>query len=172
MNNNKKFKVGDKIVRFGKVYRIFKISKQKTFEGKEEKTIFFRPYFKTKKEERDLIFSFPIEKIDKVNIRRPFSKRRLEELLSGLSKKSDIKEYINVAKTREVLTQNDLNKTVEILKTIWREKKNESKILTKSKKDIFDLSMRYLAEEAAFVLGVSLGTARKKVKKALEKSTK
>ena len=172
MKDNRKFRIDDKIVRFGRVYRIFKIKKQKTFKGKKEKTIFFKPYFKTKKEERDLIFSLPIEKISKINIRKPFSKNEIRELLSRLSEKSDVKEYINVTKAREVLTQNDPNKIVEILRTLWGEKNDESKNLTKSKKDIFKLSIKHLVEEIAFVLGISLVTARKRVRKALEKSTK
>lgn len=169
MKNNKKFKVGDRIVRFGKIYRIFKIKKQKNIDGNEEKIIFFRPYFKAKREKKSLSFSIPVENIDRANIRRPVSKKELKELLTKLSEKSDIEKIINVTKAREVLVLSDLNKTIQILKALWREKNDKSQSLTKSKKDALDLSMRYLVEEIAFVSNTSLVTARKKIKKSLEK---
>lgn len=169
MNNKRPFEVGDKIVRFGKIYKIFKIKNQKTIDGNEEKIIFFRPYFKAKKEKRDLTFSIPVENIDRANIRRPVSKKELKELLTELSKESDIKKFIDVGKARKTLALNDFNKTIQILKALWREKDDKSQSFTKSKKDAFDLSMKHLVEEIAFVSDLSVITARKKIKKSLEK---
>lgn len=170
MNNKRPFEVGDKIVRFGKVYKIFRIKKQKTIDGNEEKIIFFRPYFKEKKRIlKDLTFSIPVENIDRTSIRRPVSKKELKELLTKLSEESDIKKFIDVGKARKTLALNDFNKTIQILKALWREKDDKSQSFTKSKKDVFDLLMKHLVEEIAFVSDLSVITARKKIKKSLEK---
>lgn len=172
MKNNKQFKVGDKIVRFGKIYRIFKISRRKNFEGNKTKTIFFRPYFKSKKQEKGLTFSIPIKNLDKTNIRKPLSKKKLKEILDKISEKSKSKININTSKAKEILKKNNPIKATQILKALWKEKNDKSKSLTKTQNDIYNLSMRHLSEEIRFVFDVSLATARKKIKKSLEKGAK
>ncbi len=163
MEKDKIFNVGDKIIHFGQVYRIFKI------KGKNEnKTIFFRRYFKTK-ENRKLVFSIPISSIDKTRVRKPVSKKKLRDLLKTVSQNPDTKTPINTAKAREWLSLNSPDKSVEILKRLWQEKKNNSEHFNKSKENVFKLAMRKLSEEIAFVFDISLIKARKKIKKALEK---
>lgn len=170
MKDKKSFKVGDKIVDFGQVYRIFKIKKQKNAKGKEE-VIFFKPYFKTK-QNRTLICSIPVNNIDKTKIRRPISKKELRKLLKELSQKSDIETPINVSRAREILNLNDPYKTVQILKSLWIEKNDKSTNFTKTRESVFGLSIKRLFEEVAFVNSVSIGKARKQIKAALEKGIK
>lgn len=171
MKDNNSFKVGDKIVDFGQVYRIFKVKKQKNAKGKEEKVIFFRPYFKTK-QNRTLICSIPVNNIEKAHIRRPIAKKELKQSLKTLSKKANIKNQINTTQLREKLFLNDTGKTAQVLKTLWLDQKDESTSFTKSRKDISSLAMERLAEEVAFVGGVSIGKAREQIKAALEKGIK
>lgn len=165
MKDNKTFKIGDKIVRFGQVYRIFKIKNTKS-KDRGEKVILFRPYFKTK-ENRSLIYSIPIDSIDKTNIRKPISKKELRQLLKELSKRPDVKTPIDISKTKERLTLNDPYENVQILKRLRGEKNDESTNFTKSRHDVFKLAIGRLVEEVAFVSGVSLIKARKKIKTAL-----
>lgn len=171
MKDKKSFKVGDKIVDFGQVYRIFKIKKQKNAKGKEEEVIFFRPYFKTK-QNRTLICSIPVNNIDKTKIRRPISKKELRKLLKELSQKSDIETPINVSRAREILNLNDPYKTVQILKSLWIEKNDESTNFTKTRESVFGLSMKRLVEEVALVNNVSIEKAKRQIKQTLEKGTK
>lgn len=171
MKDKKSFKVEDKIIDFGQVYRIFKIKKQKNAKGKEEKVIFFRPYFKTK-QNRTLVCSIPVKNIVKANIRRPISKKELRQLLRELSKKIDIETPINVSRAREILNLNDPHKTAQILKSLWLEKNDESTNFTKTRESVFGLAIKRLIEEVAFVNGVSVGKARRQIKTALEKGTK
>ena len=91
MKDDKTFKVRDKIVHFGRLYRIFKIKKKKA-KDKEEKIILFRPYFKNPRN-RAVIRSIPINNIGQTDIRRPISKKELRQLLEELSKKSNRKKY-------------------------------------------------------------------------------
>lgn len=169
MKDKNLFKVGDKIVDFGQVYRIFKIKKQKDAKGKEEKVIFFKPYFKTK-EDRTLICSIPANNIEQAHIRRPISKKELRELLGELSQKTNIENPINISGAREILNLNDPHKTARVLKSLWIEKNDKS--LTKTRESVFRLSMKRLVEEVAFINGVSIEKARKQIKAAFEEGTK
>jgi RNA polymerase-interacting CarD/CdnL/TRCF family regulator len=171
VKDKKSFKVGDKIVNFGQVFRIFKSKKKKISKDKEEKIIFFRPYFKNRKN-RTLICSIPVNNLDKTNIRRPISKKELRLLLKKLSRKSGVKEPINLAQARGVLGLNDIYKTAQVLKSLWVEKNDESANFSESRKNLFKLLMKQLVEEVAFVGRISLIQARKKIKVALEKGVK
>ena len=171
MKNKKQFKVGDKIIDFGQVCKIFKIKIEKRVKGKKEKVIFFRPYFKTR-QNRTLVCSIPINNIEKAKIRRPISKKELRQLLKELSKKASIKNPINTTWPREILRLNEAHKTAQVLKTLWADRKDKSTSFTKSRKDIFKLAMKRLVEEVAFVGSVPLRKARKQIKAALEKGVK
>lgn len=165
MSNNKTFKVGDKIVHFGQVHRIFKIEKHK-IKDKEEKIILFRPYFKTK-ENKSLTCSIPVDSIDKTNIRRSISKTELRQLLKELSKKPDVKIPVDINKAREQLTLNNPEINVQILKRLWKEKNDESTNFSKSKHDVFKLVINRLVEEFAFISGAPLIKARQTITTAL-----
>jgi len=171
MKNKKPFKVGDKIIDFGQVCRIFKIKKEKNAKGKNKKVIFFRPYFKTR-QNRTLVCSIPVNNIKRAKIRGPISKKKLRELSKELSKEADVKKPINTTRLREMLRLNEVHKTAQVLKTLWLDKKDESTTFTKIRKDIFSLAMKRLVEEVAFVNRVSLGKARKQIKTALKKGVK
>jgi RNA polymerase-interacting CarD/CdnL/TRCF family regulator len=169
MKDTNTFKVGDKIVHFGEIYLIFEIKKQKTRDGqKEEPIICFRPYFGNK-EDKSLICSIPVANIEKTDIRKSISKKELKQLLKELSKKLDIEAPIDINKAKEKLILNSMEANVQILKKLWREKKEELINFTKTKSDLFETVMKRLAEEIAFVGGSSLVEARKKIKTLLSK---
>jgi len=168
MKDKKPFKVGDKTIDFGQVYRIFKIKKKKDVEDKEEKIIHFRPYFRTKQNKTSSC-SIPVKNIGLTHIRRPISKRKLKELLKSLSKKPETKKPINTKKVRNTLNLNKAQKTAQVLKRIWLDKNDESTNFTKAKRDILDSLMKGLVEEVAFVFGISVAQARKKIKGRLKR---
>lgn len=165
MEKDKTYKVGDKIIHFDQVYRIFKITGGKN----KDKVISFRRYFKSK-ENRKLVFSIPISSIDKTRIRKPVSKKELRDLFKTLSQKPKVKIVINTIKAREQLGSNDLDKNVEVLTQLWLEKKSDPDRFNKSKEGVFKLAIKKLSEEVAFVSNISLTKAKKKIENALEKS--
>lgn len=89
MQNNHQFKVGDKILDFGQVCQIFKIKRKKDSENKDDRIIFYRPYFKTKKN-KGTVCSIPAANVDKANIRKPISKKQLKEILNTLAETQKI----------------------------------------------------------------------------------
>jgi len=171
MKNKSTLKVGDKIVEFGRIYRIFKIEKQKNDKGKDQKVIFFRPYFKSR-ENATLVYSIPVDSLNKASIREPFGKKELKELLKKLSQKINTKAPVNPGEMKETLSLNDPYETGRILKNLWAEKNDESINFTKSRKDAFEMTMSCLLEEAAFISGASFAEARKKIEVALKKGLK
>jgi len=170
MSAKKKLKVGDKIVRLGRVYKIFKSEKRK--KGKSwEKIIFFKPFFK-RQGRRTLVCSIPAKNIEKTGIRRLFTKKKLQKILTELGKKSTVKTSLGVAQAKKILKENNPYKTARVLKYFWLDKHDESTNFTKSRKDVFKMAMRRLVEEVAFVKSISLTKAKKKIRKTLEKALK
>lgn len=159
MKSGKRFKVGSIIVDFGQVYKVFKIRNQK---------LFFKPYFKTK-ENRTLICSIPIINIDKTKIRRPLSRNKLNQLLKASLKRSEVRLPGTMSRTKEVLNLNEPDKLIQVLKSLWLEKNDETINFTKNKKEIFELTTRRLMEEVAYVSHLTLLRARKKINRALER---
>lgn len=165
---NKAFEVGDKIVDFGQVHRIFKIKKKKGPKGKEKKVICYRHDYKTPFNQ-GLSYSIPMANIAKTNLRRPISKKELRRLLKKLAKKPRAKVTFSPIKATAALNLNNPDKTIRVLKSLWLEKNDETVNFNKTKQDIFELAMKRLVEEMAFVASTSLTKARKKIKKALSK---
>lgn len=165
MNNS--YKVGDKIIESGQVYRIFKIKKQKNSEGKLEKIVYFNPHYKTA-QNTSVICSIPALNIEKTGIRKPISKNRLERLMQNLTSKKTVEKFSDINKAKMLLKSNDPADTVKLLITLWREKNKETENFSKSKRIIFDLAMENLVQELALVEGVSLEKAREEINLALQ----
>lgn len=162
MIQDNNFKIGDKIVDFGQVCRIFKI---------EKKTLFFKPYFKTRLA-RNLVCSIPVENINKANLRKPISKKELRALLARLGRHRQPKEesLINVGRLREQLNSNDIFQVATVLSILWVEKNDESSNFSRYKQEIYDSAMSRLVEETAFVAGCRPNQAKKKIDKALKEN--
>ncbi len=158
--NNKNFKVGDKVINFGSAYRIFKI------KGKKDKILFFKPFFKNNSN-RGLVYSIPEANLRQTNIRRPFSQRKLLDLLKKVSKRRKVKMARNTAKLKEVLNQNEPVKTLGVLKQLADEQKKNPDGFTISKHNLFKLALKKIQEEAALSFGTSLSKAEERIKKFL-----
>lgn len=165
------FKVGDKILDFGHVCRIFKVKNRKGPKGKRKKVIHFKNYFKTP-QNKGATYSIPVECIKKTNIRKPISKEELKKLVGKLSKNPEAKSSISTAKAKNELNKNDAFKTVRVLKRLWLDKNDESTSFTKARKDLLDLAIRRSVEEVALVGNTSVSNAKKKIKESLRKLKK
>lgn len=86
MNDIQQFQVGDIIVDYGQVYRISKIKKDKTLDGKREECIYYKPYFKSEKDS-SLVCSIPKSNFKEANLRKPVTKKKIKETLKILGKK-------------------------------------------------------------------------------------
>lgn len=168
MQNNSLFKVGNKIIDYGQVYKIFKIKKEKNIDGEKETVIFYKPYFEGK--EKTVVCSIPVKNIDKAKIREPILKEELEKILNSLSKTPDIIDRVNTTQLREELNLNNLQKTAQVLKILWIDKNDETTSFTRWKQEVFNMAMERLIEEVALVCDLSLSQAREKIEQAFLKS--
>jgi len=160
-----KIKVGDKIIKCSKVYKIFKIKKKK-IAGHQQTIILYKPYFKTAYNQ-SLIFSLPLKALEKANIRPPVTKKKLKIFFKNFSVKTEKDPIINIVNTREVLSRNNFGEIIGFLKTLIKEKKAKKLNFTKSRQEILNLTVSCLAEEVALVGGFSLPQAEKKIYQAL-----
>lgn len=163
----KSLKVGDKIVEGGRLYRVFEIKKRDTGNGETEKIICYRPYFKSV-ETRSLICSIPIKNLTKTKIRKPLKKRDLLELLKAELKKPVIQTPNDINKAKDYVASNNPKHVAKLLKCMWLEKGNSDTNFTKSKKDMFELAIKNLEEEVAYVNHITLEKAREKITETLK----
>ncbi len=165
--NSTRYKVGDKIVDFGRVYNIFKVEGNRK---NDTDIIHFRPYFKSKKD-GGMTCSIPVKSLEKTNIRRPINEKRMKKILTLLASKAD--DTLNLVETtdaKEVLGVNKAGKTAKILKSLWLEKQDETKNFTRSKESAFKHLVERLSEEIAYAGHISLKTAEIKIRRALKRS--
>lgn len=167
IKNADSFRVGDKIVDFGKIYRIFEIRDQELQGGNKEKVICYRPYFKGKRTDT-LVCSIPISNIDKTKIRRPMSKKRLKSVFEHLATKSEM-EFVDISDAKSVIGFNRPKKLAKMIRALWEDKNNDDTNFTKRKEETYEFLISRLAEEVAYVRGWTVEDATQKIKVALKR---
>ena len=161
------FKVGDKIVDSGQVFRIFKIKKQKNDDGELERVVYFKPYYPNTKNS-GVICSIPLKNIEKTEIRKPLSTDEVKRLFRKLKKRKKFEENTDINKTKELLKGNDPVTNVDLIRILWIEKKHNAEYFSKNKRDVYNLAIDRFAQEFALVKGLSLEKAKERVHLALQ----
>jgi RNA polymerase-interacting CarD/CdnL/TRCF family regulator len=158
MSDKPQFRVGDKLVDYGQIHRIFKIKKVKIFNGDLEYCIFYKPFFETDKC-KSLVCSIPESNVKEANLRRPVSKKYIYKTLRSLSKKPNGETRINISEADLFFKENDPVETAKLLKLLWLEKQDEERSLSTRKKYIFENAIRHLIEEISIVQKIGLKKA-------------
>lgn len=153
------YRRGDKIVEFGRVYRIFQI---------KEKMIYFRPFFATRRD-NSLTCSVPIEKIAQNNIRKPIGQKGFKKVMEIL--KTEVKHELpmDMAEAKETLKINKASVLAENMRQLWQEKNCKENNFTKIKSDLLEVMTASLTEELAIVKNVSLQKAGVLINRALQR---
>jgi len=160
-------KVGDKIIDFGWVYRIFKISSQKTTTGRK-RIIYFRPYFK-KGGNQGLVCTVPEDNLSETNIRRPTGKKEIGILLRRIPNLIRSAEEISPGRIQQAISDSDLTEMIKLLKYLYYNRKSEGKDFTVSQKRTFNSLANRVAEEAALVLDKKPEQIKEKIDRYLKK---
>jgi RNA polymerase-interacting CarD/CdnL/TRCF family regulator len=163
-------KIGDKIIDFGRVYRVFKISKSKSSQGKT-RLIYFRPFYR-KNNNQDLVCTIPEDNLSETNIRRPLSKKAIREGLAKFSLFSVPSGLINFDQTKRITSMNDFFAMVDLAKDLYYSRKGENKEFTVSQKRVFNSLIGRVSEEAAFVLAQKPDQVKKKIDLLLRRGLK
>ena len=154
------FQVDDVLVKFGKLYKIFQI---KTKEIENKKVAYYKPIFiKNKRDE--MICSIPLANISQAFFRKPLSKTDYQEFLSNLSKKREsFKEKVLIKSFSDLSGSDNLEKKSLLLSHLWYRKQHPDINLSTSEQNLFADLIESVLEELAFVLGLNLETAKKKI---------
>lgn len=160
------YRVGDKIVEFGQVFNIFQIKNQKTTDGKFEKVVFFKPYFKINNAS-NIICSIPLNNIEKTEIRKPITTKELKRLFKRLKKANSNNFALSIIKAKELLKSDNPLTMIKLLRILYKEKKTQPDSFSKSKKDVFESAMNKLVQEFALVSRSTPDKAREKITFAL-----
>jgi RNA polymerase-interacting CarD/CdnL/TRCF family regulator len=163
-----RFKVGDRIVEAGKVFRIFKVRYKENGDGEEHKVMFFKPQYK--KNTNGMVCSIPVESADEARIRTPVTKAELKELLQYLEKKTRTNGKVDTSIMDSKLNKNRAKTTAYVLKRLWVDKNNENTSFSPTKKRIYTSALRTLSEELAWLEKSSLKKAKVKIRERLEKA--
>lgn len=167
---NDKIKIGSKIIEGGTAYEVFKIKKTKN-NGETQSIVFYKPCFENSNSS-DIVCSIPEHNITPPDMRKPVSKKEMEEVFIFLSKKTRGSTEVDIMKSKDVFRLNDIFKTAEVLKDVFKEKMIKGEEFSKSKRDLMDASVAKMVEEIALVYRVSLEGAKKKLFVALDPNSK
>lgn len=158
-----KYKNGDVFIRFGKIYQIFKIETKKIAGGSEQ-VIFYKKLFPGKNGE--IICSIPMDNLERIKIRKPYSKKEIKDFFKFLKQDPDPKKEFNFKLIKDPYSF-DLDDVAAIIKKLRLEEKNPKITLTFSKRDLLTILFDSIKEEIAYVLELDLNKAEEKINSAL-----
>ena len=165
MGMKTKLRVGSKIIERGKVHRVFKISKRK-INGESERIIHFKPFYKNDTN-RTLTCSIPESSFDETTMRKPASKEEVDSIIKLLSKGVRLRRPIDTNKAKDILKENDIWDTAQILRKFWHERRLREDGFTKTQKDVLEMALERVVQEVALVMGGSLTKAEEKITSVL-----
>lgn len=161
MTNLNNLKIGDVIIRFGQVYKVFKI---------ENATVFYHRFLESLKQATS-IFSIPQQSIEKTKIRVPIDKKELNNLLGKGLKEMKVDLEISLNAIKGFLNTDDPIEVVRMLKTLTLMRDENGK-LPFSKREVYDTLLKRFASEVAFVYEQDEKKAKELIEQALVEATK
>jgi RNA polymerase-interacting CarD/CdnL/TRCF family regulator len=165
MTNLNNLKVDDVIIRFGQVYKVFKIDEK---EG--EGMVHYKKIFNTAQRAVS-IFTIPQSSVEKTKMRKALTKKEMDALLGKDLAEVEVDLDASLNTLKAVLHTDDPSEVVKTLKLIAVVKHKAGKIPF-SKKEVYSSLLKRLGSEVAYVYDVDLDEAKIIIEKALEKVTK
>lgn len=151
------FQSGDVLVRFGKVYKIFKVKK-----NKKQKSIYYKPLYVRTKRNNELICSIPLQNIKQTKIRRPLSKAKFEDFLISLNKLMKDETKVDL-KDKEIFYSINLTKKSKVLRKLWKAKHNLDRKISATEKNFFNRLIESTKEELAYLFEIDPDQAEQKI---------
>lgn len=149
MSNKLELSVGDLIVRFGKILKVFQVKTD---------TVGLKPFFDFKGN-NGLNYTLNKKNLDDGNIRLLVSKEKIKTLLNQIINKSSIEKDSPVFDAKTALCQNKFEETLWVIKNLWLEKKEKMNTLSGGKLTIFKRAINQASEEIAASSNISIEKA-------------
>ncbi|MCL4208680.1 hypothetical protein KJZ63_03560 [Patescibacteria group bacterium] len=156
MTNLNDLKIGDIIIRFGQVYKVFKI---------ENATVFYHKFLESLKQATS-IFSIPQDSIEKTKIRVPIEKSKLDKLLTSDLEDLKVDLTMSLNAIKGYLNTDDPVEVMRMLKMLTLMRDENGK-LPFSKREVYDTLVKRFSSEVAFVYGIDEKEAKQKIETAL-----
>lgn len=155
-----KFKVGDLVVRFGKILKISTIMAE---------SIKLRPFFNLQSN-HGITYSIPSQNFTDGHIRPLVSQENLSQLLKlNLTRNSDA-VTVNVTETKTTLSTHELSESLELIKTLWLEKQTHAGFLPGGRLNLYQQALTQASEEIAAIKGILPEAAKTLVLNTLKKA--
>ena len=151
-------KVGDRVVRYGRVLKVFQIKNE---------MVYFQPNF-TSPSNNSLTYQVSAKNVHASNIRKVVSKKELQQLFKSILSQPAELGSINSMEVRLSLTNNDLTETLKALKNLWLERIGKTASLASGKLSIYQQALEQATEEVAAVKNVALDKAKQAIMSALK----
>lgn len=166
-DTNSDHKVGDVLVKFGKLYKIFKIKQQQDEEATQD-IAYYKPVFvKSKREE--MICSIPLSNISGAMLRRPIEKSKFEVFLNNLVEKKDmIEEKLQIKTMGDLVHSEDLEQKSKIIAHLWMKKQDPEVKVSTSEFNFLNELIESVAEELAFAYDLDPKSAQEEIISKLE----
>jgi len=162
MTNLNNLKVDDVIIRFGQVYKVFKVE-----EKDGEDMVHYKKVFNPGQRAVS-IFTIPQSSVEKTKMRKALTKKEMDTLLGKYLNEVDVELDANLNTLKAVLHTDDPEEVVKTLKLIAIVKHTAGKIPF-SKKEIYTSLLKRIGTEVAYVYDVDQDKAKEIIEKSLEK---
>lgn len=157
-----KVKVGDLLVRYGKILRVCEIKPD---------LVLLKPFFEVKTV-NGLIYSIKNQNFDGGQIRKLVTKSQLEELWEKAFNADRPAEEIDVTESKSSLNVEGLAESLRLIKILWSEKQAHAGYLPGGRLNLFQQALTQAAEEIAAVKGILPDEARALVLSNLKKRSR
>jgi RNA polymerase-interacting CarD/CdnL/TRCF family regulator len=167
---NNIFSIGDYIIDFENIYQISSQKKQKDFSGKILSYFFYKPIKKTNQNETT--YSTPIDNILKSGLRHLIEQSTIKKLYKDAEEKINSDIDIDYKSIKEILYQNDPNKSLVILKQLFFERGKFPDNFSRTNKEILESVLEHISNEIAFVTKKPIEKIQEKLSNLVQKSIK
>ncbi len=156
------FKVGDLLVRFGKILKVAAVKTDSTE---------LLPFFNSKSS-NGLTYSVQNQNLENSHVRRLVTREKLKQLLELILIKNSVAVAINVTETKTTLSTNQLAESLQLIKDLWLEKQNHAGFLPGGRLSLYQQALSQASEEIAAVKGIIPDQAKLLVLSTLKQGQK
>lgn len=164
------FSIGDYIIDFENIYQITSQKNQKNLSGEIVPYFFYEPIELIR--QGSVTYSTPIENIFKSGLRPLIDQNTIKKLFREASKKINHDSTLDYKSIKEILYQNDPEKSLIILKQLFLEKSKNPEKFSRTNRDILESILKHISNEIAFVNKEKIEKVSEKLSILIQKAIK
>lgn len=163
------FSIGDNIIDFENIYKIISEKEQEGFSGKTLSYFFYEPIGKTNQK---TTYSIPVNNISKSGLRHLIDLDTAKKLYEKAKEKIDHDSVFNFMSIKEILYENNPEKSIYILKQLFLEREKNTLKFSRTNKETLESILKHISDEIAFVSKTPFEEVQVKLTSLIEKAIK